>query len=108
MGQEDRSLVVWVCTPWGTGVEENLDFTCLLPAPLKTIEMVSPGPLLEEGTIMLTLRSAVNPPRQYLASAVGTEGAGQRRDLRQGRCDLGVLPRLIFCLIIIIFPVLCL
>ena len=100
--------MVWICTSWGTGVEENLDFTCLLPAPLKTIEMVSPGPLLEEGTIMLTLRSAVNPPRQYLASAVGTEGAGQRRDLRQGRCDLGVLPRLIFCLIIIIFPVLCL
>ena len=71
MGQEDMSLVVWVCTSWGIGVEENLHFTCLLPAPLKTIKMISPGPLLEGGTIKLTLCSAVNLPLQYLASAVG-------------------------------------
>ena len=108
MGREDTSPVVWVCTSWGTGVEENLDFTCLLPAPLKTIKMISPGPLLEGGTIMLTLGSAVNPPLQYLASAVGTESAGQDRDLREGWCDLRVLPWLVFCLMLIIFPALCL
>ena len=95
------SLVVWVCTPWGTGVGEKLDFTCLLPAPLKTIKMINLGPLLELGTIILTLWSTVNPPLWYLASAVGTEGAGQAGDLE-------VLPWLVFCLMIIIFLVLCL
>ena len=91
--------MVWVCTPWGTGVEENLDFTFYLPHS---------RPLRRLGTIILTLCSAVNPPLQYLASTVGTERAGQDRDLRLGRCYLRVLPWLVFCLMIMVSLVLCL
>ena len=72
LGLAGKSRVFGVCRPTGDRIRMGLtDFTCLLLSPPKTTKVITPGPLLEKGTIILTLWWVVTPPLQYSAPAVG-------------------------------------
>ena len=75
LGLAGKSLWFGFAASWGRGLERDLELSPVsYPAPPKRTKVINPGPLLEKGTVTLTLRSVVLWPLQYSALAVGTEG----------------------------------